>query len=433
MSTTDTDSTPARSRIRGWVLGVGALVFFTAAQLLYRASPASYRSVFAEDGAIYFHDVMHDGFSALFRPYNGYLVTAPRLLAIPLAWVPLDRVSDYLAVAGAIAGSLVALAVYRLTDQAIDSRLLRGGLAFAVALHPILVYENVANITNVIWVFTFAVFWALIRKPITRGDVALGAGVAFLGMASSSLCIIFVPVAAWIAWTRRDWKSRTVIGAYGLALLLQGLVFLTNSYHGPSGQASGLGTLYVIRVLGVTALGVRGAASLWNAGGQIRVDPFAAAVVVAIVALAALTRGRPRTLGLTAAGYSFIAFLTPLTFRGTAFFRLAPTWTYGGERYSVIGVLFLVASAAIMIPHVRLQSSVRTALAWIVVVQLVVVFALSFRTLHLGGASGPEWHPKLVAAARSCTALHASQWPVTVVPGGAWYVMVPCSKLRTVG
>ena len=275
-----------------------------------------------------------------------------RLLVFPGTWFSPTHLAVYLSVAGAATGALVALAVYRLSAGLIDSTVLRVALALAVALHPVLLQENLANITNVIWVLCFAVFFALLHRPENKADVALAVAVAFLGTGSTILGLVFLPVAAYVAWTRRDTATRVVLGAYGLAVVLQVVAYATASNKGTNTAGKGqLLNLYIARVLGITAVGDPGIAHLWNDGGRTFVYPVAFVVVATIAVLLACNRGWTLGLGLVAVGYSVVLFFGDLILRGDAGLPLGSRWTDGSGRYNVMSVLFLLAAIAILIPH----------------------------------------------------------------------------------
>ena len=426
---------PLRARSRGFtnspalVSSAIAVVALTAAQLFYQAGAASFRTVWAEDGEVFFDDARRRGLAALARPYAGYLVSLPRLLAFPATWLPAGRIAVYMAVAGALVCSLIAVSLYWLTDQAITSRVLRAVLVVAVALHPVLVLENMANITNVIWVLAFAVFWALLRQPIRRSDAVLAAVVVLLGTLSTSITVVFLPVAGYVAWTRRDRYTRIVVGAFGFALVVQGIAYLSTADHGPTGSAAGLPTLYVARVLGSAAVGEHWATQLWNDGGRTRLLPFAALIALVLLFLFVLTRGRALVLGIIAAAYSVIIFVAPLLNRGTVGMQLGSVWTSNGARYAALGILFLLSSLFIMIPAARFGTTWRNGLVYLAVVQVTVIVAFAYR-FENARSPGPEWYPKLVAAAHTCRRNSRNEVAIPTTPSG-WLILLPCTEIRS--
>jgi len=412
---------------------VGSFIALTGGQLLYQGGDRSYRTIWAEDGRIHYQAVASHGLAALAMPYNGYLEVVSRLLVFPATWLPLSHLAFYLAAAGAATGALVALAVYRLAAGIIDSTILRVALALAVALHPVLLQENLANITNIIWVLCFAMFFAILHRPENKGDVVLAAAVVFFGMASTILGLVFLPVAAYVAWTRRDTATRVVLGAYGLAVVLQAVAYVTESSHGTNtAQQGGLLTQYVARVLGITAVGDPGAANLWNDGGKSLIYPVGLVVVAVIGILFVCNRGWTLGLGLAAAGYSVVLFFGELLVRGDAGMLLGATWTNGGARYSVLSVLFLLAAIAIMIPHARMAALPRAVLSWALLGQIVVVVALGFHGQN-GRSSGPEWYPALVAQAKDCRTSPQRLRFVITTPGIPWGIFLTCDQLHGIG
>jgi len=425
--------TASRRIARSAALALGSFIALTVGAVLYQGGDPSYRTIWAEDGRIHYQAVASNGVAALAMPYNGYLEVVSRLLAFPGTWFSPTHLALYLSVAGAATGALVALAVYRLSAGLIDSTVLRVAVALAVALHPVLLQENLANITNVIWVLCFAVFFALLHRPENKGDVALGAAVAFLGTVSTILGLVFLPVAAYVAWTRRDNATRVVLGAYGLAVILQAVAYLTESNHGTSIAGQGqLVNLYIARVLGMTAVGDRGVANLWNDGGKTLVYPVALVVVATIAVLLLCNRGWTLGLGLVAIGYSVVIFFGDLLVRGDAGLPLGPRWNDLAGRYNVLGVLFLLAAIAILIPHARIGELPRAVLSWALLVQIVVVIAVGFHGEN-GRSKGPEWSPALVAQARACRTSPVRLRFVTTTPGIPWGIFFTCDQLRGIG
>lgn len=419
--------------VRSAALAVGSFLALTVAQVLYQGGDPSYRTIWAEDGRIHYQAVASHGIGALAMPYNGYLELVSRLLVLPGTWFSLTHLAVYLSVAGAATGALVALAVYRLSAGLIDSTVLRVALALAVALHPVLLQENLANITNIIWVLAFAVFFALLHRPENKGDVALGAAVAFLGMASTILGLVFLPIAAYVAWTRRDGATRVVLGAYGLGVVLQLVAYVTESTHGINTPGQGqLLNLYIARVLGITAVGDPGIAHLWNDGGKTLVYPFAFVVVATIAVLIACNRGWTLGLGLVAVGYSIALFFGDLLVRGDAGLPLGSTWNDNAARYNVLSVLFLLAAIAIMIPHARVGALPRTVMSWALLAQIVVVVVLGFHGEN-GRSKGPEWYPALVAQAKDCQTSPVRLRFVETTPGIPWGIFFTCNQLQGIG
>ncbi|HEY6316699.1 MAG TPA: hypothetical protein VI462_02280 [Acidimicrobiia bacterium] len=424
---------PGRSRrgdaLRTAGLTVGAVAGLTAAQVFYQGGVPSYRTIWAEDGQIYFYDAAHKGLASLATPYSGYLQVLTRLVALPATWVPVTSLAVYLAIAGAVCASLAAVSIYWLADQAIPSRALRVALVIAVALHPVLIVENIANITNMIWVLAFAVFWALLRRPVTTGAVVLGAAVAFAGSASTSLTVLYLPIAAYALWSRRERGTQIVVGAYGLGLVLQGITYLTTSEPGASSAAPHLPTLYLARVLGSVAVGDHWAAQLWDSGQRAHLFPFVALVIVLLGVLFAITRGRALIVGTLCLVYSVVTFVVVLVDRGAVGEQLTSRWNDNATRYDVLGVLFVLAAVFVLLSGTGPARRVRVVLSAVVALQLAVVIGFAYRHDNPRSA-GPEWTSGLAAATAACEARHLSEVNVPTSPGGVFMVQLPCHDLE---
>jgi len=419
--------------VRSAALALGSFVALTVAQMLYQGGDPSYRTIWAEDGRIHYQAVASHGLGALAMPYNGYLQVVSRLLAWPATWLPLGHLALYLAFAASATGALVALAVYRLSAGVIDSTVLRVALALAVALHPVLLRENLANITNIIWVLCFAVFWALIHRPENRGDVVLAGAVAFLGTVSNILAVCFFPVALYVAWTRRDRPDtggarRVRIGGCGASHRVR------HSLQPWSRRGRPPATCDALHRSGPRdyCVGDPGAATLWNDGGKAFLYPAALLVVGSVVVLIACNRGRTLRLGLIALGYSLVLFYATFIIRGTNGFQLGAVWNVNGSRYNVMGVLFVLAAIAIMIPHARMGELPRAVLSWALLAQIVIVIALGFHGSS-GRSKGPEWYPALVAQAESCKVNPLGVRFVKTAPGIPWGIFFTCDQLRGIG
>jgi len=419
-----TESHPLRTA----VLTVGAVLGLATAQLFYQAGAPSYRTVWAEDGQVFFYQAVHKGLAAIATPYGGYIQVLPRLLAIPGTWLPVSSLATYLAIAAVLTTSLLAVSLYWLTDQVIPSRLLRAALVVAVALHPVLAPETLGNITNVNWIIAFALFFALLRKPDTTRAIALGVAIAFLGATSTTVTVIYVPVAAYVLWTRRDRGTQLVVGAYGLGLALQAINYLKTTQPGATSPTVNLWRLYIARVLGSVAVGDHWASQLWTGGQWKRLLPFVLLAVLMVAGLLALTRGRPLLLATTCLVYSVVSFVAPLEVRGDIGLQLPKAWNGNGTRYDVLGVLFMLAAVFILLGSARLAPRARQFLTVLVVLQLVVVIAFAYR-FDNGRSTGPEWGPRLAAARAECRTSHRPVVNVRITPGGVFEVQLSCHDL----
>ena len=404
----------------------------TALQLLYQDGARSWNTIWSEDGLVFFVDAQGYGIASIFRPYAGYGHLGPRILALPTRWIPLEHLAQYLAFAGALTTSLAALAVYALTRGVISSRVLRVVLAASVALLPVMAFENLANITNVIWPLTFACFWALVREPRTRADILLGGAVAFIGAASAGLTLLFLPLAAWALWTRRTRAQGVVVGAFAAAALFQVVMWISDSTESASPQGDfslGLLRLFATRVLASTAVGDNWTGSLFEQSGYSVLLPISVIVSCVVVALFVFAPAPARWLGGIAVIYAFVMFFFPLAVRGSL--EMVPfdhVWNSSGSRYAGLSILLLLSGIFIMVDAARFSESARRVAVGGLVLLFVAQVVFAFPAVNPRSA-GPEWRSELVASARRCRATAARIVVIPITPSG-WSLFVPCRDAR---
>ena len=165
----------------------------------------------AEDGAIFFIEAeRYGGWGQLFRPYEGYLLLLPRLVAalgapFPLTAVPAFYAWSALAVTGAIAWWLQSP---RLT--------LRGGafaaLALAAVPHTGEVYLTLCNLQ---WITALGLFALVLARDATSLPTRAGELLLLLltGL-TGPFIVLALPLFAWRAYHRRSlWSSVLLVGA----------------------------------------------------------------------------------------------------------------------------------------------------------------------------------------------------------------------------
>ena len=405
----------------------------TALQLLYQDGARSWDTIYAEDGFLFFEQAQRYGIASIVRPYVGYGHLGPRILALPTRWIPLEHLAQYLAFAGALTTSLAALAVYALTRGVISSRVLRVVLAASVALLPVMAFENLANITNVIWPLTFACFWALVREPRTRADILLGGAVAFIGAASAGLTLLFLPLAAWALWTRRTRAQAVVVGAFAAAALFQVVMWVSDSSpiagNDERDLSLGLLRLFATRVLASTAVGENWAGKLFEQSGYSVLLPISVIVSCVVVALFVFAPAPARWLGGIAVIYAFVMFFFPLVVRGSL--EMVPfdhVWNSSGSRYAGLSILLLLSGIFIMVDAARFSESARRVAVGGLVLLFVAQVVFAFPAVNPRSA-GPEWRSELVASARRCRATAARIVVIPITPSG-WSLFVPCRDAR---
>jgi hypothetical protein len=420
-------------RVRWSTVGAvaGVVVVATALQLLYQTGTEPWRSIWAEDGSEYFQRAHDHGLGAFTYTYAGYLQTLPRLLALPTPLLPFGSLAVYFACAGALATTLCALAVYVLAATWVPSRALRAVLALACVFHPVMAFENLANITNTIWPLTFACFWALLHHPKDRPHTVLAAGVAALAVLSNALTALFLPIAVVMGWRCRDKRHRIVLAAYGGALVLQTIAVLFPSDSSLRGHASHLPQLYVVRVLSSALVGEKWLRDLWLDGGYTLVLPFAVIVAAGVLTLAWRVHGVRRIVGAAAVAYSVVMFVVPVVIRGTEAMPLAPgNWFSGGARYAGLAILLLLSAVCVMVEGLHVQPRQHTWLVAAVAVPVIVISVFGFRFENQRSA-GPNWRASLREAGARCAAEQLDIVRIGVAPFGTRLsVYLRCRDLR---
>lgn len=165
--------------------------------------------LWAEDANPFLVENEIDGFAAVFRPYQGYVLLIPRLVALiagltrECAWWP----GIYNAAALLVAvGVLARMASPRL---ALPHKPLLV-LAFAVAAHT---GEAILNQANVQWVSAFFLIQQLlIAPPATRWQVAGDALLMALAGLTGPFSVVLLPFFAWRALRCRHWREWIVAG-----------------------------------------------------------------------------------------------------------------------------------------------------------------------------------------------------------------------------
>jgi hypothetical protein len=99
--------------------------------------------MWAEDAGTWIADALTRGlFDALTTTWNGYLQTGSRLVAEPVALLPVDWFAPVMAICGAAIVTGSAFVVWRASAGHIRSPYLRAALAAMVVLLPIVGVES---------------------------------------------------------------------------------------------------------------------------------------------------------------------------------------------------------------------------------------------------------------------------------------------------
>lgn len=247
--------------LRYWQHG---LIFLLACALVVTRRPdAVYHPQFwGEDGHVWFADAFNYGWwQALFRTQDGYFQTLPRLAAslallVPLALAPLIP-------------NLIAIMVEALPVNLLLSARSAAWGSFRQRSLLACVYVALPNcremdgvITNSQWVFALSGFLVLaLSPPRSRAERVLDLSALLLCGLTGPFCAFLVPVAALLAWKRREtwrWIETAILSGCSL-IQAWGLLVINpagRSHYAPVGATFDLfmrllgGQVYLAALLG---------------------------------------------------------------------------------------------------------------------------------------------------------------------------------------
>jgi len=412
----------------GWLVGLLAVVFLSAIQLVRQPGARSWDTIWAEDGNIFATDALADAWTtSVFRGYAGYVQVESRLLALPLRLLPAAWWAAWLAASAALVTSLLAIFVYQALDSFVASRLLRASVTLTTAVSPAMWFEANANVANLVWPLLFAGFWALMYRSTSRPALAARMAVLVTVALSTPLAVLYLPLALLISWQRRTSRRElSVTGAFLAALVVQIVV----DDYGQSGRMlPGLESvkLFFVRVVGSAVIGERWLGRLWS---QFQLG-LAIALGVGLAAFCVLVgRHLKRSdlqAPLLALAASVVFFGVPVWLRGLEpLIRLDSQYNPNGSRYVIVPALLLI-SAIVCVADRAGNRWLRIFLS----VQMIVVVVSSL-ALSNGRGLGPPWRDTVAANREVCRSLPAaSEAHLKTSPAAVhWYVRTTCGRLR---
>ena len=288
----------ARSDLPRWALAFGYLSGFaamTAAALLRQPGVAAIRTIWAEDGRIFYAQATTLSFwRTLITLHNGYVQLFPRLAVQLARLVPPADVSTLLAIIGALSLGGLACLVFHMARGHIVSPGLRALLVAGMVLLPVANVELLNNVVNVPWWLFFAAFWALLWRPRSWPGRACAAGICFVAAASEALVGPFLPLAAVRVVALRQTREQAPGAGLLLGLVYQAAVILPSGPKALSspGGLDDVGQSFAIRVgLGLVG-GVKG--TDWLVDHARGVGIAVGFTVIGTVVLVGLYAGSPR-------------------------------------------------------------------------------------------------------------------------------------------
>lgn len=417
-------------------LAVAALLAAVVLQLLRLPGERVWDTVWLEDATVFAqHANLEDPFTALFRSYAGYLVLVPRLLAIPTAYLPIDWMAWYLALAAAITNAALGGLLYRLTRGLIESPILRLVPPLVLVLGPAMLVENHANVTNLLWSFLAVGPWLFLTERDGGVDVGLRAATGFLMAASTVLSAMFVPLAVGVAVKRRTRASIIVAAGYAVGLACQlAVVAVSPSQERGAGSARDLLDLFGLRVLGSALVGERPLAPAWSTFGEVAALVLAAATITVLVVLFVRADVPSRWIAGVMVVYAVVGFFVPAAFRGSDAIGLGPdVYSVNMTRFTILPIVMLVSAAAVLADPANARADLRSSpraevAARVLAAQTlaVVVISFSYATVR---SDGPTWSGELEAARARCGSKAADERVRVVTSPDNFWIVLTCERV----
>jgi hypothetical protein len=429
----------------------GLALLCVVIQLVRMWSSVPLDSMWAEDGGIWIPDAMsRDVLDALTTTYNGYLQTSSRLVAEPVAMLPVAWFAPVMAVSGAAIVTGCAFVVWRASAGHIKSSQLRMALAAMVVLLPVVGTETLDNVTNSTWFLLFASFWVLLWRPTTFARAAAAASFILIAALSNAAIVLFAPIWILRSIAARDRRDAIILGAYAVGVAIQiafswnapvqgeggtHLTPLAAALYAPHWDWS-LVPAYAQRVIGGAFMGQTINAFLWeNLGTALEVTLGAA--LLTLVVFSTFGPMRTRMLVPLTVAASVGLFLV-IGYRRWYPFGMGFTWPHGTSNtqqahYMVTPALLLLSALFVQLdarPHqVAPAAWGRSRLGAVMIV--LVSALLSFEVGDVAIRGTPTWSDALDAARLQCAVADPDHVRVPIAPrgSGGFFAPIPCSKL----
>jgi hypothetical protein len=437
----------ARASLSAIALAAGAVVL-----LLRIAGRSPLTTIWAEDRTVFLVQALASP-RHLFASYAGYLQLLPRIIGQLVAFLPLPDAAAAFAISGAAIASAVALFVFHASAGHIRSVWLRGLLAAAVLLLPVAPLEIADSGVNTPWYLLFALFWAALWRPRTRGGMALAAAVAFLAGASTPLALALAPLLMLRIAALRPIREHAVTAGLAAGLLLQLPVIHAAHSSRLHRQAYPGGVLrFIAHDVVLPALGWHLDWWLQAAAGRNAATLLVGCLLAAVFGAIAVTQpARVRLVAAVALGCGFLlaagaAALSPWVTVEAIHFHVEP-----GSRYTTLPIFLMEAAVIVAVDNVVRRARdrarpdeqgaafgvtprtgwTRTRAATAAVAALVVVLSFGWITdfrSDNGRAGGAPWAP--VAARWLADCQRHPDGSVTAPSKDPSSVIIACAHLR---
>lgn len=382
------------------LIGAAAVVGAAALSLFRQAGAGALDTVYAEDGTVFLAGAYsRSTLDALATPYAGYLHVVPRMLAEIVSILPVPAAATGLAVSAALVTGLLALLVYHASGTSLTSPWARVLAAAVVVLVPVGQEEIPNSIANLHWPMLYALFWVLLWEPSRRWGKA---AIVLLIVLSDILTVVFLPLALWRWWKKRD---HLTLAAFGVGLAAQAsAVLFGQSERAFTPEPVMWAPWWAIRAVPTGFLGER----WFGSGGVDTRWLLLAAVAWVLIAGFVLFAWRGwKGVAVLAVLHCVAVYALPVALSGQA-----------TSRYAAAPAMLLIAALAVLLFEGKPKPTV-AGIAFVVL--CAAVWGANLRVPN-SRSVGPMWSDQLQT--RSCD---GGQAQIQVSPRDkGWKMAVPC-------
>jgi hypothetical protein len=280
-------------------------------------------------------------------------------------------------------------------------------------------------------VLLFACWWALVVAPSTQWRAIGSAAIALVAVLSSVLALLYLPMAALLAWKRPGFKSRAVLATFAAGAVVQGLFVLTAD--DPEGKhtthAGDLVSIYGVRVLGSGLFGDSLVKTAWLDHGELVAIVGALVVIPVVVWLVLQNRGMHRCLGAVTVAYSVAMFVFAVARRGsTGFEVIEHRWNSNGGRFVALSLWLLLSGLAILISGARVSATAKRIMVVLFVAQFAVVGVGNYRASN-GRSPGPAWNVQVAGVTTWCERQRPQTLTAIPITPRGWFAVLRCDRV----
>ena len=212
-----------------WALALGAVAgLLSLARLVVTNARALETVLFAEDGIFPLCVVKADAVTCLFDPYAGYLIFLPRVLAIPIAQVPLESWALAANLVAAVSVGILTLVVFVSSVRWGLSPLWATLVALVPVTAPIVGFEAINVYASIYMPLMFTMTIVLVTWTGDRRPWLPAIGLLVTALTIPSAVVLLIPLAV-LLWKRAlDIRDALIVGtSLVVGLAVQFLVALS--------------------------------------------------------------------------------------------------------------------------------------------------------------------------------------------------------------